>query len=57
MFRFVAAYSHTPTLFITNVNQHSNSVTLQSTAMDPLRMVSKETKYVGANFKCFSVRF
>ena len=44
------AYSHITTLIITNVNQHSNSVTYQSTAMDPLRMVSKETETCRGEF-------
>jgi len=50
-------YSHIPTLFITIANHRSNSVTWQSTAMDRLRMVSKETETCRANFKCFSVKF
>jgi hypothetical protein len=43
-------YSHVAKLFITNVNQHSSSVTLQSMAMDPLRTVSKETETCKGEF-------
>ena len=43
-------YSHIPILFITNVNQLSNSVTYQSTAMDNLKIVSKETETCRGEF-------
>jgi hypothetical protein len=46
-------YSHIPTFFITNVNEHYNPVTLQSTAMDHLKMDSKETETCRGKFSVF----
>jgi hypothetical protein len=46
-------YSHIPTLFVKNVKQHSNSVTWQSGATDPLKMVSKETETCRGEFQVF----